>query len=414
MKKIFNTILIILAMQYIISLFSIAEEDQFFGKYYTFKSQLNGKVMDATYYSLQQNESRLSDSQKFLLIAASDVTKPGSLAASYYIISKPTSLAICIHKNAAYGWLPEKNEKSLKTKISLLMEDEEPNPVKDFYGNVILLSKYIGVTGQKWKLQKLSGSDNGYYAIYAYGINNKAIGSYEVPGDEKGNILRIFNWENNSSQKWEISAAENAPISDLAEPVIDQGWIYEDLPSLNSFNQNMPTSTTPRLVSDEYIPYIYIKCDGAGPNKASTNPWYVLRFEQFWKKIETFEFDGIRTQKDEYKISISEETLNAFDEKIDETLSAGIKAGYRNIVNLGIDGSWNKQNITKNGTTEGSIFEKTQKIEYYPGIRKYACIYQMIDRYSILNIDGNQVCEPIEIPTGITHEVYYAEKVKFQ
>ncbi len=297
---------------------------------------------------------------------------------------------------------------------------EEPTPLIEPYGNAIMQSTYSGVSGQKWRVDSLSGADSGYYKICPYEISNKAIGIQTNSNDTEEDILRIFNWSNsNNNLKWKIEDAGDAPVPELNKSEIKYGEIYQDLPEFDNFSQNMPYETTPKIVLEEYIPYIYVKCDGNGSDKASKNPWYIFRLEQLWRMCAPIEIDGIGHFYKEisYNVGVSRGNLNALDSQYSNTKYTDFEATYLSIPVASVNSeiALNESQQTRTQTLSGEMtaadLNIKSRIEYSNGKKVSGRVYQLIDRYTILNKDRNPVCDLIEIQTDIITTKYCTEDV---
>jgi hypothetical protein len=424
-----------------------AAEDKFFGKYYAIHPNYNITDNYLLNNGIQQLEEQNIDNQKFLLIPTSDVLKEGALAQSYYIVStynsQVISLSVARSENSDDDETPTKSliedifylfhprlyilnkiyEKHNQNSEDLSQVTNNDNSQsKDQEGNNILiyLSTFQGNSNQQWKIEKLEGADEGYYAIYApHPYNKKVIEVYEPPGDSNQNYLRIGDWINTDKQKWMIEPVEVAPTLPLAQPEIGRGEINRDLPKLTGWDEDIPYETTPRIVSEKYLPCIYVNDPYSDQDKAKIYPWYRLRFSQMWRQVykKPFERDGISsiiaTEQMSYVVGVSENDLEAFDEIVDKTASSDLRLKINEYLEAAIGGSIETQEdrlqSQMNERASLTEYSAATSVKYPPGIRKIAYIYQMIDRYTILDNDGGPVGEPIDIKTPIVREVAFTD-----
>ena len=387
------------AVMVLVSLSCIAVEDRFFGNYYAISSEIDPYVMDVDSNSVGNDPSKScnihawewldQDNQKFLLIPTNDVTKQGALAASYYIISK-------------FNGLPVDAQTAT---------NEETNGINVYVCDNVHLGK-----NQQWKIQA-AGS---FYKILAnYGSKAKAINILPQDGTyANGANINLWDWLNVNNQRWSLEAVEGIPIRELNEPKAKKNMILSDLPKLNSTDEEIADETEPRLISEKYIPFLYVKDpDFSRQEQAATNPYYILRYEQFWRRCPDFyQFDGHTEVEDTLSFTqgVSQESMTSLEEITDKKLTAEIAGGYKDIINVKVSGEIGQTNKNSATSTTATKLESVQsrKITRKAGWSKLAYLYQMIDRYTILRMDDSQVGNPIEIKLSKPFEVYIEKKVE--
>lgn|GEM_PF-4634818 len=392
-------IIISAAVMVLFSLSCIAVEDRFFGNYYAISSEIDPYVMDVDSNSVGNDPSKScnihawewldQDNQKFLLIPTNDVTKQGALAASYYIISK-------------FNGLPVDAQTAT---------NEETNGINVYVCDNVHLGK-----NQQWKIQA-AGS---FYKILAnYGSKAKAINILPQDGTyANGANINLWDWLNVNNQRWSLEAVEGIPIRELNEPKAKKNMILSDLPKLNSTDEEIADETEPRLISEKYIPFLYVKDpDFSRQEQAATNPYYILRYEQFWRRCPDFyQFDGHTEVEDTLSFTqgVSQESMTSLEEITDKKLTAEIAGGYKDIINVKVSGEIGQTNKNSATSTTATKLESVQsrKITRKAGWSKLAYLYQMIDRYTILRMDDSQVGNPIEIKLSKPFEVYIEKKVE--
>jgi hypothetical protein len=403
-----------------------AADDKFFSNYYTIQSKYNESInIDLSNNIIRLLERNNLDNQIFLLVPTEDVSKDGAIAPSYYIISKDNSQLVGMsigidaarNRNKKYKEIIGDKEIIGEILIRTLPGVYVLNKLNDYiFKDELQDNKLLQINNHKWKIKKLYGDDEGFYAIFAsYPGNDKVIEVYVPPGDSNQNYLRIGDWIKTDKQKWKIEPVEVAPITALAQPEIGQGEINKDRPRLTGLYDDIPYETTPRIVSERYIPCIYVNDPYLDQDKAKTNPWYRLRFSQMWRRVneKPFYFDGISyletIKEDSYIVGVSENELEAFHQIVDKTASADIELKINEYMGAEIEGSIGTQEIQSKSQTNEKYsrkvyFNKTI-IKYTPGKEKLAYLYQMIDRYTVLDNDGDPVRKPIDIKTPIVCEV---------
>jgi hypothetical protein len=335
------------------------------------------------------------DNQRFLLIPTSDVIKDNAIAPSYYIISKYNSEALTMSMVKS----PEKDP--IKKLINSLTKNQEDNRL------IIRYYPFKATLDQQWMIKKLEGYDEGFYEIFNC-LYDKVIAlsnqNLFTPSDY---------WMNLNSQKWRIVPIESAILPALAQPEIrSKGEIVKNLPNLTGYYEDIPYETTPRILSEKYVPCIYVNDPNENQDKAKTNPWYRLRFSQFWRKDDNnppIELDDTRTREIKVKHVIGSQIkkIEKFEEIVNKKISAEIRASIE-VYRGSAGGSWEKLNGKSQILEDGFYAEDTyeDKVIFHSNKRKIIYLYQMIDQYTVLDRNGNLVCE-LDVQTPTTREVPY-------
>jgi len=308
--------------------------------------------------------------------------------------------------------------------------------------------EYLGLDNQKWRLEPDS---DGYFTIISK-HSQKCIDVSDPSIPDNGTNIHQWEYLGLDNQKWDIEPVDDKiTLPPLHKPYAHYGEIREDIPELNSYGGNLKKTTPLRLISEVYIPFIYIT-DTSYPDpkdKIKKSPFYVLKLEQFWelendktvpgtsehdveftykKGSSTKDFDSMETTLGN-SLAIELQNGATFSEKYEPKnveLSGGASGASFGIKTSGGQSTSHEltnshvykqadesREVVTRGTEKTMNFEEEvrDKKHYTKGEKIREAQYVLVDKFTLLRMDGTEV-KSWEIKTDTSDIVSYVENLK--
>lgn len=286
---------------------------------------------------------------------------------------------------------------------------------------------------QKWRLKPIGGiNDSRYFIISKLSGENEVRCISLINGNEVGIDSLDYSQSDLQHQAWKITKVdgENILLPSLKgsnESYTSYGNITVDLPELKGHRDYLPPSTEPRLVSEIYVPFIYVNdsCLSSPKSKIEDNPYYILKLEQFWKKTNVEMNPGTSDRKvtfwyktgisesqlsemtrtlgksiskevqksQEFSLSYQEPTVKAELKGVEVEKSGGYFGEYKRTNSQIYKQSQDLQETSKNVTSKDISEERTftEERSYLKGDNVIEALYTLVDRYTLLRMDESIV-----------------------
>ena len=287
--------------------------------------------------------------------------------------------------------------------------------------------------GQKWRLKPVGDiNDSRYFIISKLSGENEVKCISLTDGNEVGIDTLDYSLPDVERQAWFITEVDGEHIllpslKGSNESYTSYGNITWDLPELKGHRDYLPPSTEPRLVSEIYVPFIYVNDSylSSPKSKIEENPYYILKLEQFWKKTNVEMNPGTSDRKITfwYKTGISKSQLSEMNRTLGTSItkevqksqefstgyqeptvkaeyegfgverSGGFSIGYKRNNSQIYRQSRDLQEISKNVTSKDISEERTftEERSYLKGDNVVEALYTLVDRYTLLRMDESVV-----------------------
>jgi hypothetical protein len=218
--------------------------------------------------------------------------------------------------------------------------------------------------------------------------------------------------DKNLTQKWKFEAAEDIRLAKIKSKGDTETDIMKKyLPHVDDINQDVPRETKKVLISEEYIPFIYVKDDQLNiERQAIESPYYIFRFEQYWKYSED-SANIVNGGSIELQYKTKSVTSEEFKDTMEKVLTVKFNLNAKGTIkgiDIGGGGEVSKQIkcISERLCKAQSEAEQSKKITYTEKDgRRNIYQYQLYDFFSIYRMHGNQVGRMVqwfEVPSPIT------------
>jgi hypothetical protein len=304
--------------------------------------------------------------------------------------------------------------------------------------------------GQKWRLKPYGDvNDSKYFVISKLSEENEVMCISLTDRNEVGIEPLDYSQPDVERQAWSITEVDGEHIhlpslrrSD--ESYISYGNITGDLPELKGHRDYLPPSTEPRLVSEIYVPFIYVNDNylSSPKSKIEESPYYILKQEQFWERTNvemnpgtsdkkvTFERKtgiiesqlsemtrtlGMSISKEvqkskEFSLNYQDPTVKAEFKGFGVEKSGGKSGGYKSTNSRIYRRSQDLQETSKNVTSKNISEERTftEERSYLKGDNVVEALYTLVDRYTLLRMDES-IVDSWDIQTGDYYYVTHTE-----
>ncbi len=285
---------------------------------------------------------------------------------------------------------------------------------------------------QKWRLKPIGGINDSIYFIIPKLSGDEVMCISLTDGNEVGIDSLDYSQPDEQHQAWNITEVDGEqillpPLKGTNESYTSYGNITRDLPELKGHRDYLPPSTEPRLVSEIYVPFIYVNDSYLSSPKSKINesPYYILKLEQFWKKTNVDMNPGTSDRKvtfwyktgisesqlsemtrtlgksiskevqksQEFSVSYQEPTVKAEFEGFGVERSGGFSGGYKRANSRIYRQSQDLQETSKNVTSKDISEERTftEERSYLKGDNVIEALYTLVDRYTLLRMDESIV-----------------------
>lgn len=176
-----------------------------------------------------------------------------------------------------------------------------------------------------------------------------------------------------------------------------------DVPRIDSYSSTPPLMTTPVLIGEGPIPFLFVRTLDRDYQVRNT-PYYTMRREQYWKRVEMGEKPADASQSWTYMArygmsrseSITIESTYAFNFKMTGELTftnEGLKQ------TLGSTLETQNKVVTTLVSSSTYTEERTEQMSFSipVGVRVRWAAWHLVDRYSVIEMDGRDVVDQWEL-----------------
>src|SRR5262245_43755877 len=155
--------------------------------------------------------------------------------------------------------------------------------------------------------------------------------------------------------------------------------------------------TAPVLIGEVLLPFIYVDDPDFSPETRGREfPYYLLRREQFWKKLYSFDHLSTTEVTEEKKFSVGVVRKDSHSTETTETLTVGIEAEVvipvvKELAHK-LKGTIERKLETKvtqdSETTKSESVERTVTRRFQQGSRVYVAGWAIVDRYTVVRLEA--------------------------
>ena len=233
-----------------------------------------------------------------------------------------------------------------------------------------------------------------------YVIRNKYSGKVlDVKGNNSRNGANIHQWSDlgRDDQKFKLVHVETLPI-----PQKETINALGDIPRIQAFEDNLPSSTEAVLVGETFLPFYAVHDTLHAKEAVKITPYYKMKHEQYWDQKFYFEWSRYTSLEQERVCSYGMKITHR--QSMEQTLGVSIKNDWGfdlfGFIKIGISSNF-KNELRIVESTEVEAIEEirvTEKRTKEAGDERCALVkYALVDRYSLWRADGTQVSTPWEV-----------------
>ncbi|MCP4459047.1 MAG: hypothetical protein GY816_13645 [Cytophagales bacterium] len=247
--------------------------------------------------------------------------------------------------------------------------------------------EYVGEACQEWQFNKVGG---GYYHLVPR-HSNKMIG-VEDSSSRNGANIRQWEYTGEECQNWTLRAVGeiDVPNIEVNERMRDSHSFPEYL-KLKGKDDVRLKDSHPTLVFEFLVPFFFVNERGVSIQaQVSKSPYYKIRKERKWKLLFYRAHDGTQSFEDEMEYKKVVETSENIRTETTKRFKVTTSLDFI-LFKLGSEYEHIFKEIKERSFTESNTKKEVRRIHFSEGEPVTEAWWQLIDRYTLIRMDGVEV-----------------------
>ena len=237
---------------------------------------------------------------------------------------------------------------------------------------------------------KFTDTGKGYYVTARH--SGLDLQTHNEKGDNQTTVEQ-GNEKDESHHRWTFGQLAAVPVPELQQGSdIDLATL---VPQLTSLTETPPSESESVLIGEALTPFFMVDDPNLSPaEQVQQNPIYVLRREQLWTLVDKYFTDGgtAYTKEVTETFGYDNTTTNSISNTMGISVTADLGFSY-SAISASVSATYSEQlQVTQStSSTVSTMQQEKVKYSFDKGTAVNWALFQAIDRYTLLNIEGKVV-----------------------